>query len=148
MSGQRFGHRLFSGCQFFPLAWTLTEVISHFVAPSASAILALLYLDKVSYYHIWTLAFSDHLKPPQQMPRRQSHVRQKGPIFIFNSSACLSTALRDSFLIDPGNRGHLLIISQREEQIHHLQPTGGTEQVSRSSLLTHFNNEKYKWEKI
>lgn len=84
MSGQLFGHRLFSGCQFFPLAWTLTdrEVISHFVSPSVSVILALLYLDKVSYYHIWTPAFSDHLKPPRQMLRRQSHVRQKGPMFL------------------------------------------------------------------
>lgn len=40
---------------FFLLEWMLTdqEVISHFVSPSVSVILALLCFDEVSYYHIW-----------------------------------------------------------------------------------------------
>lgn len=53
---------------FFPLAWMLTdqEVISHFVSPSVSVILALLCLDKVSYYHTWSSTMLK-LKLPQHI---------------------------------------------------------------------------------
>lgn len=56
------------GCQFFPLAWMLTdrEVISHFVSLSVSVILDFALFNEVSYYHIWS-SMLVRLKLPQQI---------------------------------------------------------------------------------
>lgn len=87
MSGQPFWSQIVLGVPVFPLAWTLTdrEVISHFVSPSVPVILALLYLHKVSYYHIWTLAFSDHLAAPAEAKSRAAKKRGR---YFANSLLC------------------------------------------------------------